>query len=291
MPHLRLKKLTRVIFFPMLLTSCAPVIPDNYLAPSTVQVPQKINGKWVSPRLIPISTAMLNTPDGRRLLAPAMKPKPYEIGAYDYLNIIVWGHPELSTLNVASTPIPGSSTSMGMTTATSTSSENPSILVQSDGTIFFPYVGTLKVEGLTVVSAQNAIAKRLARYIRNPQVTIQVAQFRNRKMYVLGEVRAPGLQSLTDKPLTLMEAISLAGGINPSTADPTHIYLVRGSFEKPDIFLLNAQSPQALLIAEQFPLQDGDILYVSGASLNSWNSFINQVLPSFSTYYTIKGLS
>src|SRR3990167_9342577 len=110
-------------------------------------------------------------------------------------------------------------------------------------------------------------------------------------MYVLGEVNGPGMQPITDRPLTLMEAISAAGGIKTSSADPTHIYLVRGAYQQPDVFWLNAQSPQALLIAERFPLQENDIVYVSAASLNSWNAFVGQVLPNFSTYYTIKGLS
>ena len=88
-----------------------------------------------------------------------------------------------------------------------------------------------------------------------------------------------------------MEAISNAGDINTRHADPTHIYLVRGSYLQPDVFWLNAQSPQSLLIAEQFPLQENDIVYVSAATLNSWNSFTAQVLPNFTTYYTIKGLS
>ncbi len=44
------------------------------------------------------------------------------------------------------------------------------------------------------------------------------------------------MQPLTDKPLTLMEAISEAGGINPMIADPSHIYLLRGSYKEPQIY-------------------------------------------------------
>jgi polysaccharide export outer membrane protein len=272
-----------------LLSGCAPMFPDNYLGPSNIATPAKVQGKWRQPRVIPISTEMLDTPEGRRLLAPALKPQPYLVGSYDNLNIIVWGHPDISTLATAPTPATtnlNSSVSNG--TVTINSGSNPTIIVQTDGTIFYPYVGHLKVAGLTVTEIQNQITQRLAKYIREPQVTIQVAKFRNRNAYVLGEVNTPGMQPLTDKPLTLMEAISSAGGINPTTADPRHIYLVRGSYEQPDIFLLNAQAPQSLMIAEHFPLQENDIVYVSGAALNPVNNFISKILPSISTYTIIK---
>lgn len=282
---------TIIILFIISLAGCAPLIPDNYLGPTTIRTPQKINGQWKEPRLIPISVKMLHTPEGHELLEPALKPQPYHVGSFDSLNIIVWGHPALSTLGSSPTAIPDVQNSFTNSIISTTSPGNPAINVEVDGTIFYPYVGRLHVAGMTISQIQAAITRRLSAYIRNPQVTVQVVKFANRHIYVQGEVRAPGVFPLTDKPLTLMEAISKAGGINPASADPTHIYLVRGSYEQPDVFWLNAQTPQALLIAEQFPLQEGDIVYISAAGLNSWANFVNQILPNFNTYYTIKGLA
>lgn len=273
----------------MTLNGCAPLIPDNYLGPNTIKTAQKTNGKWIAPRLIPISAKMLMTPEGQELLAPAMRPQPYRIGAFDSLNIIVWGHPEISTVATSVGAIPGVSNETS--TLVSGPATSAPILVETDGTIFFPYSGHLKVAGLTVSEVQKKISRKLARYIRNPQVSVQVAKYRNRHVYVDGKVRTPGIQPIDDKPLTLMEAISIAGGIDPGSADPTHIYVIRGSYLRPDVFWLNAQTPQALVMAEQFPLQENDIVYVSAASLTSWNSFVGQILPNFTTYYTIKGLS
>ena len=227
----------------------------------------------------------MDSQEGQRLLKPALKPQPYRIGPYDNLDIIVWGHPEISTISSSTMPVPGSGNlpSVG-------GSNNPPVVVQSNGEIYYPYVGHLHLSGLTIYEIQSKITHRLAHYIRNPQVTVQVSKFRNRRVYVLGEVNKTGLQPLTDKPLTLMEAISNAGGLNSGSADPTHVYIVRGTYQSNVIFVLNATSPQALLIAEQFPLQENDIVYVSAAMLNSWNNFINTVLPTFTQYYAIKGL-
>ena len=92
----------------ILLNGCAPFMADNYLSPSTIKTPQKINGKWQEPKLIPINAEALNTPEGRRLLAPTLRPKAYRVGSYDSLNIIVWGHPEISTVPTSTAATPGS---------------------------------------------------------------------------------------------------------------------------------------------------------------------------------------
>lgn len=286
-----LKKIFAYFILSFFLSGCAPFVPDNYLSPTTIGLPHLINGQIKETQVIPISGTMLNTLEGQRLLKSAMQPKLYRIGPFDNLDIIVWGHPEISTVASSAMPMPGATVTVASSSLAVSGTGNPPVIVQSDGNIFYPYVGHLQVSGLTLDEAQSAITKRLSVYIRNPQVTVQVAKFRNRDVYVLGEVKNPGMQALTDKPLNLMEAISNAGGINPATADPTHIYIVRGTYQSFQIFSLNAHSAQALLIAEQFPLQENDIVYVSPAMLNAWNNFVNTVLPTFTQYYAIKGLA
>src|SRR5436190_18058865 len=139
-----------IVFFGVI-SGCAPFVPDNYLSPRTVMTSQKVNGRWITPKLIPINVETLNSPWGHDLLVPAMEPQPYRIGPYDNLNIIVWGHSELSTVATSSAVLPGRSQSLMNGEA---GMSNPAVLVQSDGTIFYPYVGHLKVETLTINEAQ-----------------------------------------------------------------------------------------------------------------------------------------
>lgn len=273
------------------LIGCSTVIPSNYLGPLSINSVQKVNNTSMSPRVIPVNVSTLTSPEGKRLLDSAMKPQPYRIGVYDNLHIIVWGHPELST--VATAPIVSGGATNG--TSSSNSMNTPltssAIIVQVDGKIFFPYAGNVYVEGLTVSEVQEKIAHRLSEYVRNPQITVQVAKFRNRNVFVLGEVKDPGQQPITDKPLTVMEAISVAGGIDTNSADPSHIYVIRGSYQSPDVYWLDMRTPQSLIIAEKFPLQENDIVYISSAVLTGVNRSLNQILPSVTTYVIAKGLA
>ncbi len=100
-------------------------------------------------------------------------------------------------------------------------------------------------------------------------------------MFVLGEVLRPSTQSLRNGRLTLNEALSEAGGINPNSADPRQIFVVRtANPEKPELYHLNAKSPLAYALSAGFELQARDVIYVDPVPLVRWNRVISLVLPS-----------
>jgi polysaccharide export outer membrane protein len=145
-------------------------------------------------------------------------PKAYAIGPSDVVSIIVYDHPEL--LPSAGAVISQSIDPTGISPA-------PGFIVGADGEVSFPYVGRLKLGGLTEIQASDLITKRIARYVQKPQVTVRIQSFRSRRAYIQGEVRTPGMQIFTDVPMTLPEALNRAGGITPD-GDRSAVAVTRG---------------------------------------------------------------
>ena len=151
--------------------------------------------------------------DAKRLLDT---PASYKIGPGDVLNIVVWDHPELALMPATS----------GGTETSSLSPVGNGFNVSPDGQIQFPYVGVVKLGGLTEYQARELLTKRLSKYIKDPQITVRIQSYRSGRVYVDGEIRTPGLQALNDVPMTLPEAIGRAGGFT-ANADRSAILVTR----------------------------------------------------------------
>ena len=144
----------------------------------------------------------------------------YVIGKGDLLSILVWNYPELNIAAAGAQAL--SSSSFPMRGAQSPAA----YVVDQNGQIQFPYVGAIKLEGLTEMQARELLSERLLRSIKKPDITLRVQDFRSKKVYVDGEVRTPGNQSIEDVPMTLLEALTRAGGMLNS-ADQSSIVISR----------------------------------------------------------------
>ena len=280
----------------------------------------------------------------------------YKIGPGDVLTIIVWDHPELTT-----------------PAGQYRSADQAGTVVNEDGTIYYPYVGTLNVAGKTTRQVRDMLTKGLAKYIEKVQLDVRMAAFRSKRVYVVGEVAKPGLLEVTDIPLTVLEAVNRAGGFGPEAdhsrvlltrkgttyrvdiqamyeagateqnallepgdilnvqdrsfnkifvlgevqkpgslvmtkkrstlaealadtgyitqdrSNPKWIYVMRGDSDVPELFHLDGSSPDAMLLADRFPLKPRDIVYVDAADVVRWNRVISNVLPTAQTLFQISG--
>jgi polysaccharide export outer membrane protein len=91
--------------------------------------------------------------------------------------------------------------------------------LEADGTFTFPLIGRVKAGGLTLRALEEALKKRLIEdgYFKNPQITVSVETYKSQKIYVVGEVRAPGAYPLSGD-MNLVEAIARAGSTLPSAS-------------------------------------------------------------------------
>lgn len=91
--------------------------------------------------------------------------------------------------------------------------------ISLNGTISLPLIGAVKVGGLSLIEAETVLAEKLKAYLIDPQVTVFVKEYGNKKIYVFGEVSRPGAFELPpESGLTVLEAVSLAGGFTPIAA-------------------------------------------------------------------------
>jgi polysaccharide export outer membrane protein len=119
------------------------------------------------------------------LLSVVFAQDDYVVGPEDEISITVWDHPDLTR----------------------------KMRINLEGSISFPLIGEVRVEGLTAIEIEKKIKGLLDKdYIINPQVSVVIEVFKSSKISVMGEVKVPGSYALTRR-MTVVEALSLAGGL------------------------------------------------------------------------------
>jgi polysaccharide export outer membrane protein len=113
------------------------------------------------------------------------------------------------------------------------------------------------------------------------------------RVFVLGEVKKPAtLVMPKGLRMTLADAFSGTEGLDPVFANPGQIFVFRGQYDVPEIYHLDASSPDALLLAVQFQLQPLDVIFVSTYQLGRFSRVVGQILPTvqalWETYTVIR---
>ena len=192
-------------------------------------------------------------------VAPKVAPdvKGYEVGPGDTLTIVIYGERDLPQ----------------------------SFKIAADGYINYPYVGSMKAAGLTVREVQAAIRARLmeGKYFSDPQVVVDVYDYRSQVVQVQGQVHTPGDVTLQDADMTLTKVLAkaqltnLAGsyieirrrkaGADPADMSPDNFQITR--VEREDLYTLKVD-PR---------LKDGDSVFVPKSPVFYLNGFVKGVGP------------
>ena len=138
--------------------------------------------------------------------------------------------------------------------------------ISESGVISYPLLGVVKLAGLSPQQAENLISTRLkeGKFLQNPQVTLNVLQFRSQQVSVLGQVARPGRYPLETTGMRLSEILSVAGGVAPTGADSVILMTTRnGRPQRLEIDLVDMFTSGDL--SKDVVLQAGDTLYVNRA--------------------------
>ncbi len=191
--------------------------------------------------------------------------KRYIIKPHDRLSIIFFEYPELSTKN-------------------KNQSENDiGIEVASDGTVMMPIIGKVLVAGRTKEEVVDILYKKYSDYLEKPALRVEIL---NQKIYVLGEVKNPGVvEMMKFRSLTPLKAIIQRGGLTDA-AQRDKVKIVRGTrarYTVLDIDLTNLNSVKD----NDINLLPDDIIYVPHNGVKDFNLPLNGADPSLSWINTI----
>jgi polysaccharide export outer membrane protein len=178
-------------------------------------------------------------------LVMAWQAPDYALGAQDIVTVTVFDHPNLSG----------------------------KFTVEADGTFTFPLIGRVKAAGLTPRGVEEEIAKRLrAGYIKEPQLSVTVDQYRSQRIFVIGAVAQPGTYVLSGNT-TLVEALARAGSTTSESVGEAIVVRARPGKEvagpvlpehagDSDVLRIDLRQLENGSLSQNIAMSDGDTIVV-----------------------------
>lgn len=150
--------------------------------------------------------------------------------------------------------------------------------IDPDGYLELPILGRVHVGGLTIEQAQDTIAGVVKKYLEKPVVRLKLLNFR---VSILGEVEHEGTYLAGDNTLTMLQALSMAGG-SSEFGDLSKIKIIRQSGDKTFVFYANLLT-EDYLKSPYFYLEPNDILIVPPLKQRPYLKYVSPNLSIFAT--------
>ena len=127
--------------------------------------------------------------------------------------------------------------------------------------IDLPFIGKIKIDGLTLNDAQNILMQVIQKFYKNPDLQITIEEFNSSKVYIVGAVRNQITINLDQKPIKLIEA-AIQANFNPSAADK--LYGTKGLLRRDNqVYEINLSNAfKTIDDKENFYLKKDDVLFI-----------------------------
>lgn len=134
--------------------------------------------------------------------------------------------------------------------------DKPEFLVLDDGTVKFPMIGRVKIEGMKINEAEDYLEKKYNEFYKAAYVRLK---YLNKRVVVLG---APGGQviPLEAENISVIEIVALAGGIEQG-GKAQNLRLIRGDLHNPEVFLIDLSTVKGVSTS-MMDAMPGDIIYI-----------------------------
>jgi polysaccharide export outer membrane protein len=152
--------------------------------------------------------------------------------------------------------------------------EDIGLLVTQKGTVRLPLIGSIELIGLTEDEATAKLIEQYKLYIKNPYVTTEI---KNQRVVVIGEVKKPGVVSVTNGTMNIVEAIAQSGDLTDLAARD-NIKIIRGDLRNPTVRSIDLANIVALNDASLL-LRPNDIIYVQPRDLKGYNKAFDEIMP------------
>jgi polysaccharide export outer membrane protein len=143
-----------------------------------------------------------------------------------------------------------------------------------------PFIGHMKVEGMTTSDVEAKLALIYSNFIENPQVDVEVSAWNSRFIYVLGAVRQPGKYNLRDRIPTLRDALNIAG-LPTDRAALWRVFVVRRDPQTGKVRYIPINAYRILYrgkLEHDITIEPGDTVYVPMGLLDQLATFVGRII-------------
>jgi polysaccharide export outer membrane protein len=187
----------------------------------------------------------------------------YIMGPGDLLEIAVWNHPELVK----------------------------TMRIRPDGKVSFPLIKNIHAAGNTPSALMHEMEKRLAKYLKEPKVSVIIMEYKSKNVLVLGEVKTPGLYQY-EGDMSAFDAIAKAGGYNKHAQLNSILVIESARSSEPKFFIADLHKAVRYGdITQDVRLRPNDLVYVPknfiGNIGDAMDFFFARIQPVATTYFLV----